>query len=101
MVPKMKIWVVHNWGKFQHYKQEQGKPPWIKLYRDLLRDHAFMQLPESERWVVIGLWIIAAETGNQIPDDPTYLKATLNLRRRPNLEKFERLGFIESRESLE
>ena len=94
----MKSWAIKNWDRFQHYKKP--KPVWIKLYRDLLRDYAFMQLSEADRWVVIGLWIIAAETNNQIPDDPEYIRASLNLKRKPDLERLSTLGFIETNGDL-
>lgn len=94
----MRTWAIKDWDRFQHYKKP--KPVWIKLYRDLLRDYAFMQLSESERWIVIGLWIIAAETGNEIPDDPEYIRTSLKLKRPPDLEKFSRLGFIQANGTL-
>ena len=66
---------VVNWERHQHYKADNGKkpkkPPWIKLYRDLLGDYAFQCLPEKDRFVLVGFYLLAAETNNEIPEDMT------------------------------
>ena len=58
----MEYIVVKNFEKYQHY----SKRPliWIKLYRDLLNDFKFMQMTPEIRWVLLGLWLLASETGN-------------------------------------
>lgn len=48
-----------NWQKFQHYKNR--KPPWIKLYRDLLDDFDFQCLPDASRALAPLLWLLASE----------------------------------------
>ena len=63
--------VIPSWEKFQHYKKP--KPKWVKLYRDLLGHYEIMQLTPTERWILVGLWCLAAETDNQIPADLKYL----------------------------
>lgn len=90
----MKYWQIPNWSEHQHYKKP--KPPWIKLHRDLIRDYEFMQLSDTDKWVVIGLWLIAAETGNKIPDDPGFIRSSLHLKKCPELERLESLGWIRS-----
>jgi len=63
---------VVNWEKHQHYKKP--KPIWIKVYRDLLTDYEFASLDPVEKWTLIGIWLLAAETGNKIPNDVKWLQ---------------------------
>lgn len=51
---------VKNWSKFQHYKDR--KPPWIKLYRDLLDDPEFHALSGDAAKALILMWLIASES---------------------------------------
>ena len=53
-----------NWDKYQHYKSR--RPPWIKLYRDLLDDIKFHQLPDENKVVLIYLWLIASDDENGV-----------------------------------
>ena len=83
---------VVNWDRFQHYKKDS--PPWVKVYRDLLGDYEFMALSEGERWTLVGIWLLAAETNNRIPNEPKWLKIRLGLRRSPSIEALEQAGKI-------
>lgn len=58
---------IRNWKKFQHFKNR--RPPWIKLYRDILDDLAWHELsPEASKTLVM-LWLIASEgEDGQLPD---------------------------------
>lgn len=68
---------VKNWEKFQHYKTRN--PPWIKLHRLMLDDHAFMMLALASRGLLMLLWILASEGNGSIPNDPTVLAFRLRL----------------------
>jgi hypothetical protein len=59
---KMKI---KNWKKFQHFKDR--KPPWVKLYRDLLDDLEWHELDPKAAKVLVMLWLIASEDEGNIP----------------------------------
>lgn len=50
---------IKNWGKHQHFKDRT--PPWIKLYRDILDDPDWHELPGDSAKVLISLWLIASE----------------------------------------
>lgn len=52
--------IVKNWGEFQHYKNR--RPPWIKLYRNLLDDQDFMCLPIASKALAPCLWLLASES---------------------------------------
>ena len=50
---------IKNWVKFQHFKDR--RPPWIKLYRDILDDPEWHSLDAQSSKVLIMLWLIASE----------------------------------------
>jgi len=63
---------IKNWEKFQHFKNR--KPPWIKLYRDILDQVDIVSLSDKAFRVLIGLWVLAAEDPKQkgnLPDIKT------------------------------
>ena len=51
---------IRNWKKFQHFKDR--RPPWIKLYRDLLDSHDWHLLDSENSKALVMLWLLAAET---------------------------------------
>ena len=56
---------IKNWNKFQHFKDR--KPPWVKLYRDLLDDIEWHELDPKASKVLTMLWLIASEDDGNIP----------------------------------
>ena len=56
---------IKNWKKFQHFKDR--KPPWVKLYRDLLDDIEWFELDPKAAKVLTMLWLIASEDDGNIP----------------------------------
>lgn len=60
---------IKNWQKFQHYKER--KPPWVKLYRELLDDIEWNQLPGDAAKTLIMLWLVASEDDGHLPDIKT------------------------------
>lgn len=60
---------IKNWAKFQHFKDR--RPPWVKLYRDLLDDHDWHELDAEAAKILVSLWLLASEDENQeggLPD---------------------------------
>jgi len=57
---------IKNWKKFQHFKDR--KPPWVKLYRDLLDDIDWFELDPKAAKVLVMLWLIASEDDGNIPN---------------------------------
>lgn len=51
---------VKGWSRFQHYKHR--RPPWIRLYRELLDDVTWHRLPIASRALAPMLWLLASET---------------------------------------
>jgi hypothetical protein len=57
---------IKNWHKFQHFKDR--RPPWVKLYRDLLDDPDWHALDPAASKVLVMLWLIASENDGTLPD---------------------------------
>lgn len=60
---------IKNWKKFQHFKDR--RPPWVKLYRDILDDLDWHELDPLAAKVLVMLWLIASEDEGRIPDNKT------------------------------
>lgn len=56
---------VKNWQKFQHFKDR--KPPWIKLYRDILDDIQWHKLDGDSCKALVMIWLIASEQDGELP----------------------------------
>lgn len=56
---------IKNWSKFQHFKDR--RPPWVKLYRDLLDDIEWHQLEPRAAKALVMLWLIASENDGELP----------------------------------
>ena len=57
---------IKNWSQFQHFKDR--RPPWIKLYRDILDDIEWHQLDAQSSKVLVMCWLIASENDGNLPD---------------------------------
>ena len=60
---------IKNWAKFQHFKDR--KPPWVKLYRDLLDDMEWHRLDAQAAKALVMFWLIASENEGEVPDTET------------------------------
>jgi hypothetical protein len=56
---------IKNWEKFQHFKDR--KPPWIKLYRDILDDIEWHQMDGDDAKMLVMLWLIGSENDGALP----------------------------------
>ena len=57
---------VKDWNKFQHFKDR--KPPWIKLYRDILDDLEWHELDPVAAKALVAIWLIASENDGELPE---------------------------------
>lgn len=71
---------IKNWHTFQHYKDR--RPPWIKLYRELLDDVEWYKLSGDACKALVMLWIIASDHDGELPSIPQ-----LSFRLRLTLQK--------------
>jgi hypothetical protein len=63
------VYRIKNWQKFQHFKDR--RPPWIKLYRDVLDDREWHRLDPAAAKTLVMLWLIASEDDGNLPDTET------------------------------
>ena len=56
---------IKNWSRFQHFKDR--RPPWVKLYRDLLDDLDWFELDPLASKTLINFWLIASEYEGCLP----------------------------------
>lgn len=57
---------IKNWSQFQHFKDR--RPPWIKLYREILDDIEWHELDPKSAKVLVMIWLIASEFDGCLPD---------------------------------
>lgn len=57
---------IKNWAQFQHFKDR--RPPWVKLYRDLLDDMEWHELDAKAAKALVMFWLIASEADGELPD---------------------------------
>ena len=81
-----------NWKKYQHYKDRN--PPWIKLYHSLLDDYEYGCLQNDSKLLLISLFLLAARTDNQIPNDLKWIKEKSSYKGKINLQPLENAEFI-------
>ena len=84
---------IRNWKKFQHYSQRN--PPWIRLYASLLRERNYQKLSDTARSHLIGLFILASQHQNSLPDDQDWLRHELCTKSPIDLETLNEFDWIE------
>jgi uncharacterized phage protein (TIGR02220 family) len=73
---------VKNFNKYQHYHKEYAENAramvWFKWHVDCLQDYDFTILPNSTKWIFIGLMCLACKTDNKIPYDIEWLEKQIS-----------------------
>ena len=69
---------IKGWTKFQHFKDR--RPPWVKLYRDLLEDPDWHELDGESAKALVALWLIASEDEDQSGTLPDSRRLAFRLR---------------------
>ena len=86
--------IVKGWSRHQHYRDR--RPPWIKVYLDLLHNEDFLGLSGHDRAVLFGLWLEYASSASRLRLDTRSLSSRLRLRvTMTTLETLRDAGFIE------
>lgn len=58
-----------DWDRFQHkdvWRKSGGRPPWIKAYTGLLHNDKWLELSQSQRGALLGLWLMYASSGEAV-----------------------------------
>lgn len=90
----MKYLAVKDYWRYQSH-QDGRRPAWIKMYLALLDDRKFHQLPESARYHLLMIWLIAADTSNKMPVDPDEITWRIRSETRVDIELLMSSGFLE------
>lgn len=90
---------VRNFEKFQSFNSKNLKqaphPTWIKLWFALLQDRTFYRLPDSLKFHVVGMFLIASQNNNRIPNDPEWLRHQMGASEKINVPALLESKFIE------
>lgn len=98
---------VKNHAKYQHYDPLKRRPPWIKLFNDLLGGESggFDLLSEEEQWQLVRIWLVASkstalaydESDKIVPvvvdDEKSLRRSIMSLKHIP-VAKFIREGWL-------
>ena len=85
---------VNDFGKLQHYKKDRGKPPWIKIYRDMWQSVEFFSLSSVGKLYYIGLGTLASEYDNKIPLNERWVQNRLGIDEPPDFKELFSSGLI-------
>ena len=104
----MKYLEVVNLEKFQHYSDRPNV--WIKWYKKSLGDYKFRQLTDAERWLFVGVIMLATEDGagwNNVPFDALHIRNSVCYvggkgvsKVRAGLLKMVKLGLLRVRNAI-
>lgn len=83
---------VKDWEKHQHYRDR--KPPWIKLYKDLLDNYDFACLSDSNKLLLIEIWLLASKCENRIPEDEKWIRKQLPFNGKVDFKTLIKSGFL-------
>ncbi len=83
---------IRNWRRYQHYKVR--RPPWIKLHVEILDNYDFAQLEDHQKWLAVGLMLLAAKHENRVMADPWFVKNALHCSKMPDFRPLQAIGFI-------
>ncbi len=87
-----KFFRVRDFERLQHYKER--RPPWIKLYSELLDDYEFSRLHDTSKAHLLCIFLLASLYDNRIPLDPGWVARRINAKSFVDLEILQQAGFI-------
>ncbi|WP_163337926.1 hypothetical protein [Desulfopila sp. IMCC35008] len=92
-MPDTSYITVPSLHKWQHYKDRC--PPWIKLHRDVLNDYEFSCLQDASKAHLLGIWLLASQLENKVPNDSKWIARRINATDKIDLKSLVASGFIE------
>lgn len=98
-MPNDRFLRVRNFEKYQMFNSKnlkhQPNPHWIKLYHALLADRFFYRLPDSTKFHVVGLFLIASQHNNRIPCDLEWIRHQIGATEKVDLQALLESRFVE------
>ena len=92
----MRRFRVAEWNSLLHYAPGSRRIIWIKSYVATLDDGAFARLQDEEKAHLLLIRLLAARSDDgSLPWDPHLIQQCIRSKKKPNLAKLRRLGFIE------
>lgn len=88
----MKYLAVKNFEHFQHYKDR--RPPWIKLYQEVLEDYDFTRLQDASRSHLLAIWLLASRYENRVPYDAEWIGRAILASSPVDLDVLISAGFL-------
>jgi len=88
----MRHLAVKNFEHFQHYKDR--RPPWIKLYQEVLEDYEFTRLQDASRSHLLAIWLLASRYENRIPYDADWIGRAILASSPVDLDVLISAGFL-------
>jgi len=85
---------ISGWEEYQTFRKDRGCPPWIKLHRSLLTSERWLSLSDSDKGVLVSLWMVGAAKDGKIPADPKVLRRMAQIDKDPNIKRFIELGYL-------
>ncbi len=64
--------------RWQHYKDR--RPPWMKLHVEIFDDYEMAMLPDATKYHLLGIWLLATQIDNKIPNDNKWLQNKIGAR---------------------
>lgn len=92
----MKVITVTNLENYQHYKDRNIV--WIKLHISMLQDFRINALKDNEKWIFIGLIMLACRCDNNIPYDENYIHKMISHSPKPisgAIDRLHEIGLID------
>lgn len=91
----MRYFRVAEFARLQHYKsQNEAAPRWIKLYRDLLHDYQFLQLPDAAKAHLVMIQLLYSQSQKPLPCDPRWLAARIGAQSPIDLDRLLAGGWL-------
>ena len=88
---------IKKFEEYQHYSTRGII--WIKLYLRLLDDIEFWKLDDWEKWLWVGLLLLAGKFNNDIPYNEDFLRSKLSIKTPKHIldtiDKFAKCNFVE------
>ena len=78
--------------RWQHYKDR--RPPWMKLHIEIFDNYDFSNLPDSAKYHLLGIWLLATQIDNKIPDDSNWIARKIGAVEPIDIELLLSLGHL-------